>query len=125
MEALLARIWKFIQTLNRSKLIHAGLFLGAVVLPALIAIEADLPSGTVIEMYLGTAIGILTRFNFFFQKVVPLLDGSQVVQVKPPVAGVMPSLYSVAANTRDVPIPPKVTDGEAPTPIRGIPITKP
>jgi hypothetical protein len=105
LKRLMIAVWTFVRSLNRSKLVHAGMFLGAVVLPALIAWKADLTAGTVVEMYVGTAIGILTRFNFFFQKVVPLLDGSQVIQVKPPGAGEVPSLAAVAVNPSAV-LPP-------------------
>ena len=63
-------------------------------------------------------LGVLSRAQYIFQKVIPLLDGSSVVQVKPPTpsnSGAVPSLVSVAVHPRDVakvpvvdqPFPPK------------------
>lgn len=63
---------------------------------------------------LGVFIGVLTSkngvpiLNWFTKSpdVIPLLDGSQVIQVKPPTVGAPPSLFSVAADVRDVPKQP-------------------
>ena len=74
---------------------------------------------------LGVLIGVLTSKEgvLLLNKlvpspvVVPLLDGSSVVQVAPPRVGVAPSLFAVAANTKDVPQPAAPVPSAEPTPV--------
>jgi len=111
MKAILSAIWKAILALNRSKVVHAvGVFF-AVGLPVLATLATDLPAEWKVTIWIGAALGVLSRAQFLWQKVVPLLDGSSVVQVKPPVVGAVPSLLSVAADVGAVPAAPTEPKG--------------
>jgi hypothetical protein len=103
MKALLAAIWKQVQALNRSKVVNGiGAFF-ALATPVLLVVVKGLPPAWSVTLLIASAIGVLSRAQYIWQQVVPLLDGSSVVQVKPPTPGVAPSLLAVAQDTRDVP----------------------
>ena len=102
MKALLSAIWKQVQALNRSKVVNGiGAFF-ALAVPVLIVVGQNLPANWKIAMLVASAVGVLSRAQYIWQKVVPLLDGSSVVQVKPPAAGVFPALLSVASDPGQV-----------------------
>jgi hypothetical protein len=107
-------IWNFLKSLNRSKIVNGiGAFF-ALAIPVLVIVGQSLPPTWKIALIVAAAIGVLSRAQYVFQKVVPLLDGSKVVQVSPPTIGHSPSLMSVVADTRDVPteaaVPAKADD---------------
>ena len=123
MKLLLAKLWALIAALNRSKVVNGiGAFF-ALAVPVLIVVGQNLPSTWKVTLLIASAVGVLSRAQYIWQKVVPLLDGSSVVQVKPPTVGVLPSLFSVASDTSKVPAV-KPAPSEAPTPIEGNPIVR-
>lgn len=104
MKAFLTAFWNQIKALNRSKVINAiGTFF-ALAIPTLIIFQNNLPPGWKVTLGIASILGVLSRAQFIFQKVIPLLDGSSVVQVKPPTigAGTQPSLVSVAVDPKQV-----------------------
>ena len=120
MKAILSKLWSFVAALNRSKVVNGiGAFF-ALVVPVLIVVLQNLPPTWKVTLLIASAVGVLSRAQYIWQKVVPLLDGSSVVQVKPPAAGVVPSLFSVVKDVSSLTFP-----SEAPTPIRGVPTIKP
>jgi hypothetical protein len=105
------RITDFIKTLNRSKVVHGvGAFL-AIAIPTLLMIKAEMPAESTITVFVSSVVGVLSRAQFIWQKVVPLLDGSSVIQVKPPTAGITtPSLVMVASDPSKVAVPKQSDD---------------
>jgi hypothetical protein len=102
MKAILASLGDLLKTLNRSKVVH-GITTGLVLaLAVLVALHSGLPAGTKIEVDVGLLVALLTRVQYQWQKVIPLLDGSTVVQTSPPATGQTPSLVSVAENPAQV-----------------------
>lgn len=98
MKAFLAAIWKQVQALNRSKVVNGiGAFF-ALAIPTLIVFQQNLPPTWKVTLLVASAVGVLSRAQYIWQKVVPLLDGSSVVQVKPPTVPGAKSLSQVAAN---------------------------
>jgi hypothetical protein len=97
-------IWNFLKKLNRSKIVNGiGAFF-ALAIPVLVVIGQNLPAGWKVTILIAGLVGVLTRAQYIFQKVIPLLDGSSVVQIKPPsISGAQPSLVSVAVDPTDLP----------------------
>jgi len=126
-------LWNFLKSLNRSKVVNGVGAFFALAIPVLVVVGQNLPNSWKVTLLIASAIGVLTRAQYIFQKVVPLLDGSEVVQVKPPAAGVLPALLSVASdpgqvttNTASVvpiapmqtgDVPGKVLPMQTPTPV--------
>jgi hypothetical protein len=124
MKALLLKLWAFIAALNRSKVVHGiGAFF-ALAVPVLIVVGQNLPPTWKVTLLIAAAAGVLSRAQYIWQRVVPLLDGSQVVQVKPPAIGVVPSLMAVVADVEAAPDPAAPKQESKPTPIT-VPITPP
>jgi hypothetical protein len=95
-------IWNFIKTLNRSKVVNGiGAFF-ALAIPVLVVIGQNLPASWKVTLLVASAVGVLSRAQYLWQKVIPLLDGSSVVQVKPPSQAGTPSLVSVAMDPSQV-----------------------
>ena len=113
-QTMKAAIWNFLKSLNRSKIVNGVGAFFALAIPVLVVVGQNLPNSWKVTLLIASAIGVLTRAQYIFQKVVPLLDGSKVVQVSPPTIGHSPSLMSVVADTRDVPteaaVPAKADD---------------
>lgn len=108
------RIADFLKTLNRSKLVNGVGAFFALAIPVLIVVGQNLPPSWKVTLLVASAVGVLSRAQYIFQKVVPLLDGSSVVQVKPPASGQVPALLSVATNVSDV-VKPGAAAPSAPT----------
>ena len=105
MKAFLIAVLNFLKTLNRSKVVNGiGAFF-ALAIPVLVVVGQNLPAGWKVTLVIASVLGVLSRAQYIFMKVVPLLDGSSVVQVKPPVLsyGAQASLVSVAVNPSDLP----------------------
>jgi hypothetical protein len=125
-KAILKKIWAFIQTLNRSKVVNGiGAFF-ALVIPVLLVVVKGLPPAWSVTLLLASAVGVLARAQYIWQQVIPLLDGSSVVQVKPPTNSGQAALVSVAmdpsqvASNRASVIPSSQLDDTA---IHGVPAT--
>lgn len=107
---MFTKILNFLKTLNRSKVVNGiGAFF-ALVIPVLLVIVKGLPPAWSVTLLIASVVGVLSRAQYIFQQVVPLLDGSSVVQVKPPTPswanGVQASLVLVAVNPQQVsPVP--------------------
>jgi hypothetical protein len=125
-------ILNFIKTLNRSKVVNGiGAFF-ALAIPVLLVVLKGLPPGWSVTLLIASAVGVLSRAQFIWQQVIPLLDGSAVVQVKPPTSPGTPSLVVVAADPSQVasnrasviPVAPMPTqsaeDITKPVPPRGV-----
>jgi hypothetical protein len=91
-------LWSFLKSLNRSKVVNGVGAFFALAIPVLVVVGQNLPNSWKVTLLVASAVGVLTRAQYIFQKVVPLLDGSSVIQVKPPSAGEVPSLISVAVD---------------------------
>jgi hypothetical protein len=113
-------IWNFIKTLNRSKVVNGMGAFFALAIPVLVVVGQNLPASWKVTLLVASAVGVLSRAQYLFQRVVPLLDGSSVVQVKPPTVSGTPSLVSVAMDPSQVatnkasviPIAPMPTPGQ-------------
>lgn len=103
MTAILTAIWKQIAALNRSKITHGITLAFSASIAVLVLLNQSMTLGTKWEVEIGLLVATLTRFQFLWQRVVPLLDGSSVVQVSPPAVGTVSSLVSVAADPRALP----------------------
>ena len=141
MKAILSKLWSFVAALNRSKVVNGiGAFF-ALVVPVLIVVLQNLPPTWKVTLLIASAVGVLSRAQYIWQKVVPLLDGSSVIQVKPATEPGVKSLSHVAADptpfetptpgeVRVPPVPSQQPDAapvdlpatEKPTPIEGTPI---
>ncbi len=99
-------ILNFIKALNRSKVVNGIAAFFALGIPVVTLFKDNLPPTWRVTILIAAVLGVLSRAQYIFMKVVPLLDGSSVVQVKPPtptsVSGVQPSLVSVAADPKTV-----------------------
>jgi hypothetical protein len=109
-EGTMTAIWNFLKTLNRSKVVNGIAAFFGLVMPILALVLKWLPPDVGITLVVSSVFGVLSRAQYVFQEVVPLMDGSAVVQVKPPtpssVSGVQASLVSVAVNPQKVsPVP--------------------
>lgn len=102
----LAFLAAFVATLNRSKVVNGVGAFFALAVPVLVVVGQNLPPGWKVTLLVASAVGVLSRAQYIWQKVVPLLDGSSVVQVRPPTESGTPSLVSVAVDPAQVPKQP-------------------
>jgi hypothetical protein len=105
------KILNFLKALNRSKVVNGLTALFALGIPVATLFKDNLPPNWKVTILIAGVLGVLSRAQYIFQKVVPLLDGSSVVQVSPPTAGTgaQPSLVSVAVDPKQVATVPVIT----------------
>jgi hypothetical protein len=104
MKAYLVAILNFLAKLNRSKVVNGITAFFALGIPVATLFKDSLPPTWKATILIAGIVGVLTRGQFIFQKVVPLLDGSTVVQIKPPsIGGARLSLVTVAVDPTDLP----------------------
>jgi hypothetical protein len=102
MRVLFTAIWNFLKTLNRSKVVNGVGAFFALAIPVLVVVGQNLPASWKVTLLVASAVGVLSRLQYVFQKIIPLLDGSSVVQIKPPTSAGQASLVSVAVDPSQV-----------------------
>jgi hypothetical protein len=104
-ERTMSKVFAFLKALNRSKIVNGIGSFFALAIPVLLVVVKGLPPTWSVTLLIASAVGVLSRAQYIFQKVVPLLDGSKVIQVSPPTAGQLPVLPVVAQSpTPGIPV---------------------